>query len=126
MPCLIDARGPAPTIGDPLVDEYLRFTAARVRPNKLVAQAYDLRVFFTAVPKPAVQVTTSDVLAFIEAQRAPRRGGSRPSLAKATNSLSDTRLQKWSELHLMCQLSPPPLLARAPEAGPPGRAAIVR
>lgn len=74
MPCLIDPRGPAPSLGEPLVDEYLRFTAARVRPNTLTAQAYDLKVFFTVVPKPPVQVTTSDVLAFIEAQRAPRRG----------------------------------------------------
>ena len=74
-PCLIRSVGEAPRLGDPLVDEYLRFTAARVRPNSLVAQSFDLKVFFTVVAKPPQQVDVTDVLGFIEEQRAPRRGG---------------------------------------------------
>ncbi len=74
-PCLLHLAGSAPSLGDPLLDEYLRFTAARVRTNTLTAQAFDLKVFFTIVAKPPVQVTVNDVLVFIEAQRAPRRGG---------------------------------------------------
>ena len=74
MPCLIEAVGEPPSLGDPLVDEYLRFTAARVRPNTLLAQQFDLKVFFTVVGKPPSEVGVDDVLAFIEAQRAPRRG----------------------------------------------------
>ncbi len=52
-PCLISPVGEPPRLGDPLVDEYLRFTAARVRRNSLVAQSFDLKVFFTVVAKPA-------------------------------------------------------------------------
>lgn len=73
-PCLVRPAGTVPSLGDELVDEYLRFTAARVRPNTLSAQVFDLKVFFTVVAKPPQQVTVSDVFGFIEAQRAPRRG----------------------------------------------------
>jgi integrase/recombinase XerD len=74
-------------LGDPLVDEYLRFTAARVRANTLTAQAFDLKVFFTVVPKAPQQVTVTDVLLFIEAQRAPRRGGNVIRLADGEGRL---------------------------------------
>jgi integrase/recombinase XerD len=36
--------GEVPRLGDPLLDEYLRFVAARARPNTLAAQAFDLKV----------------------------------------------------------------------------------
>ena len=74
-PCLLSSAGEVPTLGDPLVDEYLRFTAARVRPNTLTAQVFDLKVFFTVVAKQPRQVGVDDVLGFIEQQRRPRRGG---------------------------------------------------
>ena len=61
-------------LGHPLLDDYLRFVAARVRPNTLLAVAYDLRVFFRVVAKDPEQVTTADVLGFITEQRRPRRG----------------------------------------------------
>ncbi len=53
---------------------YLEFVAARGRPNTLLAVAYDLKVFFSVVDKEPAAVTTADVLDFIRAQRAPRRG----------------------------------------------------
>ncbi|MDO5500889.1 MAG: tyrosine-type recombinase/integrase [Propionibacteriaceae bacterium] len=74
MPCLIRSSGAVPELGDPLLDEYLRFTAARVRPNTVLAQGFDLKVFFTVVGKPPLEIAVGDVLGFIEAQRAPRRG----------------------------------------------------
>ena len=74
VPFLIQAVGEPPSLGDPLVDKYLRFTAARVRPNTLLAQQFDLKVFFSIVSKPPTEVCVDDVLAFIEAQRSPRRG----------------------------------------------------
>jgi site-specific recombinase XerD len=74
-PCLLSWAGKVPTLGDPLVDEYLRFTAARVRSNTLTAQVFDLKVFFTVVAKEPQQVGVDDVLGFIEQQRRPRRGG---------------------------------------------------
>jgi site-specific recombinase XerD len=61
-------------LGHPVVDDYLRLVKARVRPNSLLAVAFDLKVFFEVVGREPVEITTRDVLAFIEAQRQPRRG----------------------------------------------------
>jgi integrase/recombinase XerD len=78
MPCLVRSVGSADSVavalGDPLVDDYLVFVAARCRPNTVLATAYDLKVFFSVVGKEPARVSTSDVFAFIAAQRAPRRG----------------------------------------------------
>lgn len=82
---------PMPSSGDPLVADYLAFVAARARPNTLLAQAFDLRVFFAAVDVGVSEVTTSDVLAFITSQRQPRLGANvvrlgdgEPGLAAST------------------------------------------
>ena len=56
-------------IGHPLTDEYLEFLRARARPNTLLARAFDLKVFFSVVDRPPSRVTSSDVMAFIRAQR---------------------------------------------------------
>ena len=61
-------------LGDPLLDEYLGLVAARARPNTVLAQTFDLKVFFTVVGVAPTQVTTADVLRFIERQRQPRNG----------------------------------------------------
>ena len=60
-------------LGHPLVDAYLAFVGARARPNTWLATAYDLLVFFSVVGKVPADVSTSDVFAFLQAQRAPRR-----------------------------------------------------
>ncbi|MER5218489.1 tyrosine-type recombinase/integrase [Streptomyces sp. NPDC002838] len=71
----LDAAGnPAASLGHALVDDYLEFVAARCRPNTLLATAYDLKVFFSVVPKEPADVVTADVFAFITAQKKPRRG----------------------------------------------------
>lgn len=71
----VDAAGnPAASLGHALVDDYLEFVAARCRPNTLLATAYDLKVFFSVVPKEPADVVTADVFAFITAQKKPRRG----------------------------------------------------
>ena len=56
-----------------MLDEYLRFVAARCRPNTLLAQSFDLKVFFGVVGKPPLSVGTADVLRFIDEQRSPRQ-----------------------------------------------------
>jgi hypothetical protein len=38
-------------LGDRLVDRYLEFVAGRCRPNTLRAVAFDLKTFFTVIPK---------------------------------------------------------------------------
>jgi integrase/recombinase XerD len=77
-PCLVRSADPGDRVpvrlGDPLVDEYLEFVAARCRPNTVLATAYDLKVFFSVVGKEPSRVSTADVFAFLSAQRAPRRG----------------------------------------------------
>lgn len=60
-------------LGLPVVDEYLVFVGARARLNTWLATAFDLKVFFSVVHKAPAAVTTADVLAFLQAQRAPRR-----------------------------------------------------
>lgn len=62
-------------LGHDLLDDYLRFVAARCRPNSVLAAGYDLKVFFTAVRKEPVTVTMTDIFEFIAAQRLPAHGG---------------------------------------------------
>lgn len=61
-------------LGHEAIDRYLRFVWARARPNTLLAVGFDLKVFFTEIGKDPTEVTVSDVLGFIEAQRRPVRG----------------------------------------------------
>ena len=61
---------PVVRVGDPLLDAYLEFVAARCRPNTVLATAYDLKIFFAVVAKTPAQVRAADVLGFITAQRA--------------------------------------------------------
>lgn len=61
-------------LGHGLLDDYLRFVAARCRPNSVLAAGYDLKVFFTVIGKDPLDVTTSDIFEFITAQRLPAHG----------------------------------------------------
>lgn len=94
VPVLARLRGAAPELGDALLDEYLRFTAARLRPNSVTAQAFDLKVFFTVVGKRPLAVGTADVLAFIEAQRHPRRGGNVVRLSDGEQGLAASTIKR--------------------------------
>jgi hypothetical protein len=59
------------------------------RPNTVLAVAYDLKVFFTAVDRPVEQVRPADVLGFITGQRADSGGGRRlrPTSVHMTSDL---------------------------------------
>ncbi len=78
MPCLVRAQGAAGgeviLVGHPLLDAYVELVTARARWNTVLATAFDLKVFFSVVDKDPVDVEPADVLAFIKAQRQPRRG----------------------------------------------------
>jgi integrase/recombinase XerD len=65
---------PSLTLRHPLLDAYLGLLEARARPNTVLAQAFDLKVFFSVVAKEPAEVKAADVLAFIKDQRSPRRG----------------------------------------------------
>jgi site-specific recombinase XerD len=77
-PCLVHSPGPADRdtirVGHPLLDAFLEFVRSRARWNTVLATAFDLKVFFSVVDTDPAAVTTADVLAFIQQQRAPRRG----------------------------------------------------
>ena len=64
-PCLVRSSGSEgevrASLGDPLVDDYLGFVAARSRPNTVLATAYDLKVFFSVVGKEPVRVSLVSV-----------------------------------------------------------------
>lgn len=75
LPCLIPpaeaaSRSLPASLGDPLLDAYVEFVAARSRPNTVLATWFDLKVFATVVAKPVDEVVPADVLGFITAQRA--------------------------------------------------------
>ncbi len=74
LPCLIPPAEAEPRtspgpLGDPLLDAYLEFVAARSRPNTVLATWFDLKVFFAVVGRPVGEVRAVDVLGFITAQR---------------------------------------------------------
>jgi integrase len=77
-----------------LVDDYLEFVGARCRPNTVLATAYDLKVFFSVVQKEPTRVSVADVLAFLTAQRAPRRGTGVVRLEDGESGLSARTLKR--------------------------------
>ena len=76
-PCLVrSAEGDGRDlirVGHRLLDAYLELVAARARPNTVLAQAYDLKVFFSVIDKEPAEVEPGDVLTCIAEQRKPRR-----------------------------------------------------
>ncbi|HUF97554.1 MAG TPA: tyrosine-type recombinase/integrase [Ilumatobacter sp.] len=59
----------APTLGHPLVDDYLESVHARLRPNSTLAVVYDVKVFFTVIDVDPLDVRRRHVLEFIRVQR---------------------------------------------------------
>ena len=59
----------APTLGHPLVDDYLESVHARLRANSTLAVVYDLKVFFTVIDVDPLDVRRRHVLEFIRVQR---------------------------------------------------------
>ncbi len=56
------------TLGLELVDDYLDFLHCRCRPNTWLNYAHDLKIFFSTIDKPVTDVTTADVLHFMQCQ----------------------------------------------------------
>jgi site-specific recombinase XerD len=59
------------SLGLELVDEYLDFLRCRCRPNTWLNYAHDLKIFFNTIDKPVTEVSTADVLRFMQAQTQP-------------------------------------------------------
>ena len=81
-------------LGHRLVDGYLELVAARARPNTLLAQAYDLKVFFSIVEVDPVDVVAVDVLRFVSAQRQPRVAGNVVRIEDGESGLSARTIKR--------------------------------
>jgi site-specific recombinase XerD len=92
--CLVEPRLRGDAAAHELVDRYVEFVAGRCRPNTVAAARSDLGVFFSVVDKPPVEVTTSDVLEFIAAQRRPRGDGKVVRLADGEAGLSARTIKR--------------------------------
>jgi hypothetical protein len=90
----IGANGVEVRLGHELLDEYLRFVAARCRPNSVLAAGYDLKVFFSLVQEDPVRVSISDVLEFIAAQRLPAHGSNVVRLDDGEQGLSARTIRR--------------------------------
>lgn len=82
------------TLGHPIIDEYLAFAGARLRLNSWLAVAFDLKVFFSVIPKEPQAITTADVFAFIKAQRALRFGPTVVRLEDGESGLSARTIKR--------------------------------
>ncbi|MGQ0824692.1 MAG: tyrosine-type recombinase/integrase [Actinomycetota bacterium] len=99
VPCIVrglggdDSRGVI-RLGHRLVDSYVELVTARARWNTVLATVFDLKVFFSIVGKDPADVVTADVLAFIKAQRAPRRGGTVVRIEDGETGLSARTIKR--------------------------------
>lgn len=97
-PCLVrsddgEGRGLI-RVGHPLLDAYLELVAARARPNTVLAQAYDLKVFFSVIGKEPAEVGPFDVLGFIAEQRKPRRASNVVRIEDGEAGLSSRTIKR--------------------------------
>lgn len=97
-PCLVRTPraggGEQIRLGHPLLDSYLELVTARARWNTVLASAFDLKVFFSVIDKDPVDVDTTDVLAFIKAQREPRHGGTVVRIEDGESGLSARTIKR--------------------------------
>ncbi len=70
---LVDGKPVKLSLGMPEVDAYLKFLEHRCRPNTWLSYGYDLQIFLNTIAKPVREVTSMDILTFIESQRATPR-----------------------------------------------------
>jgi site-specific recombinase XerD len=76
------------------VDDYLASVAARLRPNSTLAAAYDLKVFFTVIPKDPADVRAGDVVAFVRAQRTQGTDGTVVHLEHRSGGLAVSTVRR--------------------------------
>jgi len=80
------------SLGVPEVDDYLEFLRYRCRPNSWISYGYDLQAFLNIITKSILDVTSADILAFVESQRSPRSGVKRSEVQGLCNRTIGRRL----------------------------------
>ena len=94
-----DTEGPI-RLGHRLVDLYLEFVGLRLRPNSVLAIAFDLKVFFTVISKDPVDVVSVDIFDFIAEQRRPRSGTNVVRISDRESGLSARTIhRRLSSVH---------------------------
>jgi integrase/recombinase XerD len=83
------------SLGVTEVDEYLKFLQYRCRPNTWLSYGYDLQIFLNFIKKPLLEVTSADILAFIDSQQsAPNRQGRTNGLSSKGPGLSNRTINR--------------------------------
>jgi site-specific recombinase XerD len=77
------------------VDAYLKFLQYRCRPNTWISYGYDLQIFLNFIRKPLIEVTSADILAFVDSQQSvPNRQGRTNGLSSKGPGLSNRTINR--------------------------------
>jgi len=73
---VVDEKVTRLSLGVVEVDAYLKFLQYRCRANTWISYGYDLQIYLNFIRKPLLEVTSADILAFVDSQQsAPNRQG---------------------------------------------------
>ena len=92
---VVEGRVTRLSLGVAEVDAYLKFLQYRCRPNTWISYGYDLQIFLNFIRKPLLDVTSADILAFIDSQQsAPNRQGRTNGLSSKGPGLSNRTINR--------------------------------
>ena len=92
---VVEGRITRLSLGVEEVDEYLKFLQYRCRPNTWLSYGYDLQIFLNFIRKPLLEVTSADILAFIDSQQSvPNRQGRTNGLSSKGPGLSNRTINR--------------------------------
>jgi len=92
---LVDGKVTRLSLGVAEVDAYLKFLQYRCRPNTWISYGYDLQIFLNFIWKPLLEVTSADILVFIDSQQtAPNRQGRTNGLSSKGPGLSNRTINR--------------------------------
>jgi integrase/recombinase XerD len=92
---LVDGKVIRLSLGVAEVDAYLKFLQYRCRPNTWISYGYDLQIFLNFIRKPLTEMTSADILSFVESQQsAPNRQGRTNGLSSKGPGLSNRTINR--------------------------------
>jgi integrase/recombinase XerD len=92
---VVDRKVTRLSLGVAEVDDYLKFLQYRCRPNTWLSYGYDLQIFLNFIWKPLLEVTSADILAFVDSQQsAPNRQGRTNGLSSKGPGLSNRTINR--------------------------------
>jgi len=92
---VVEGRVTRLSLGVAEVDAYLKFLHYRCRPNTWISYGYDLQIFLNFIKKPLLEVTSADILGFVDSQQsAPNRQGRTNGLSSKGPGLSNRTINR--------------------------------